>query len=119
MKKRIVALLLASCMIGSMVGCQSTKNISKTEVGTEAVQLDTEGVEDVASTNNLLENGDFSNSTEHWGLFLDQGGNSALTVEEGVGTLAITNIGSVNYSNQLYYDGFGLKKGGVYKLSFE
>lgn len=121
MKKRIVALLLIGCMCFSTAGCGNSKTQDNTEqpVTEIATVENTESTEVVEDDGNLLENGDFSKGTAGWGVYTAEGGASTLSVENGAGLLLITSNGSLDYSNQLYYDGFSLKKGGVYELSYK
>ncbi len=67
---------------------------------------------------NLLANGDFAKGNSGWGLYMESGGTASLQAEGGKGILSITKAGQKDYSVQLYYDGFGLQKGGRYRLSF-
>ncbi len=68
---------------------------------------------------NLIKNSDFSEGVGTFGLFSMQGGLGEFTAEEGVGIINISSLGTAEYANQLYYDGFTLKMGGVYELSFD
>ena len=107
MKKRIVALLLIGCMCLSTAGCGNSKTQDNTEQpATEIATVEnTESTEVVEDDGNLLENGDFSKGTAGWGVYTAEGGASTLSVENGAGLLLITSNGSLDYSNQLYYDG--------------
>ena len=68
---------------------------------------------------NYIRNGDFSNGVEEFGVFNMEGGECELVAGEGVATVSISSTGNARHSNQFYYDGFALKKGGVYELSFD
>ena len=121
MKKKLVALMLISCMSLGAIACGNDKQqtTEKTETTkTEATETETTEITE-ATDGNMLENGDFSKGSAGWGVYTEDGGASTLTVENGAGLLLITNNGNLNYSNQLYYDGFSLKKGGVYELSYK
>lgn len=124
MKKKLVALMLISCMSLGAIACGNDKQqtTEKTETTkTEATETETTEITEAtdATDGNMLENGDFSKGSAGWGVYTEDGGASTLTVENGAGLLLITNNGNLNYSNQLYYDGFSLKKGGVYELSYK
>ena len=67
---------------------------------------------------NLLANGDFASGVSGWGLYMESGGSASFAVKEGMGVIAIDGVGSKDYAVQLYYDGFGLQKGGVYRFAF-
>ena len=121
MKKKLVFVLLAACHILCITGCGKNDNVDNSEKVTEKIQSsesNEEKTENDEVGKNLIANGDFSNGTEGWNVYLEGGGNSTLSLENGAGKLSILSTGTLNYSNQLYYDGFSLKKGGRYELSF-
>lgn len=138
--KRKIALALVGILVLSSVACGQKESAtqpatevteeaetSTTEVADDEVQQDGEESDAEASTEveedvenvNLLANGDFTQGSENWGLFVTRGGVAEFTVEEGVGKLDILSVGTDDYSNQLYYDGFALKMGGVYEFQFD
>lgn len=121
MKKKIVFVLLVACQIVCLSGCKKADEASNNtqkeeEVKKENTEKENEQTEEIGV--NLLANGDFSNGTEGWNVYLEGGGNSTLSLDNGVGIFSIVSTGTLNYSNQLYYDGFSLEKGGEYELSF-
>jgi len=67
---------------------------------------------------NMLVNGDFSMGSAGWGLYKESGGSASFAQAAGKGILTVSKAGQKDYSVQLYYDGFGLEKGGKYRLSF-
>ena len=67
---------------------------------------------------NMLANGDFSKGSAGWGLYKESGGSGSFEQAAGKGVLSVNRAGQKDYSVQLYYDGFGLEKGGKYRLSF-
>lgn len=67
---------------------------------------------------NRLKNGSFSDGRTNWGTYMESGGASNFTASQGKGRLAIENTGSLDYAVQLYYDGFSLETGGVYRFSY-
>lgn len=68
---------------------------------------------------NYVENGDFSLGVENWDTFITGGGDAEFTVNDGVGKVDIKSTGNLDYSVQLFYDGFPLKNGGVYEFAFD
>ena len=140
MKKKLVAMTLAICITCSLIGCQKETSVVSTQVTTEAssvaeieseeetvvqtaeeVQIEDEDSEGEALVEriNILSNGDFSKNTDGWGTYISEGGEAELSVKDEAGAVDIKKLGTVQYSNQLYYDGFSLNQGGVYELSFE
>lgn len=67
---------------------------------------------------NMLANGDYSKGSAGWGLYKESGGSADFTQADGKGVLLVKKAGQKDYSVQLYYDGFGLEKGGTYRLAF-
>lgn len=72
----------------------------------------------LAQGENLLLNGDFTQSKANWGVYTESGGQGKLTVEDRKGILSIGKSGTLDYSVQLYYDGFKLETGGKYRFAF-
>ncbi|MFA5675173.1 MAG: glycoside hydrolase family 9 protein [Christensenellales bacterium] len=68
---------------------------------------------------NMVVNGDFSNGTENWMLFLDKGGAADFKVIDEQAVIDIKTVGYEDYGVQLYYDGFKLETGGVYRFAFD
>ncbi len=87
----------------------------------EAVELDevARALEENTVGVNLIRNSDFAKGLAPFGVYLMQGGQSEFSEVDGVGTLNITSLGTTDYSNQIFYDGFSLKMGGTYELSFD
>lgn len=71
------------------------------------------------TSSNLIKNGDFSSGKKFWDIFLSNGSADMLATENGELEVKIKNPGSYEYAVQLYFDGFSLYKGGVYKYSFD
>ncbi len=88
---------------------ESTKEDEKTDTETEPDENDGE----------LLSNGDFHDGMKSWDLYLTNGGDATFDVKDGQGIVTVEKSGELSYSVQAYCDGFSLKKGGVYELSFE
>lgn len=68
---------------------------------------------------NQMENGDFSQKEKHWGTFKTAGGNANIDFSAEKAVVQIKNAGAVEYSVQLYYDGFRIYHDGQYTLSFK
>jgi endoglucanase len=71
-----------------------------------------------AQGENLLLNGDFTQGKANWGVYTESEGQGKLTVEDRKGILSIGKSGTLDYSVQLYYDGFKLETGGKYRFAF-
>lgn len=124
MKKRALCIVMAITLLA--VGCgQNTAEavkeeaVEKTQSETQEIEAATEEADPNEENVNLLTNGDFHAGLEHWGTFITKGGVAEFETKDNKGVMNITNSGSENYGVQLYYDGFPLKMGGVYELSFE
>ncbi len=100
------------------VGKDVTKDqeASNTQLGEEVAfeRTDTE-----IETENLIQNGTFATGSEGWGVFVSNNGEGDFVCQDEEGRVNITAPGSTEYAIQLYYDGFKMELGGVYKLSFE
>ncbi|MBE5828588.1 MAG: glycosyl hydrolase family 9 [Butyrivibrio sp.] len=143
MKKKLLALLLAGVIASSMTGCgtetanpaQEAETLMDTEESTEAttescteespkeetVQEETlkEDNSDLITGENMLTNGDFSEGTDPWYTFC-QNGNCEISVNaDGNLDIDIKSVGTVAHGVQLYHDGFSLEEGCVYKISFD
>jgi endoglucanase len=112
-RKLIVLLSCVSCVL-TLVGCQKNNEIEEMNMDAEVE----ESMEEV-TYENLFKNGDFTLGTGGWGVYMEQNGNGAVSSLNEEGVLSISNTGKVDYSVQLYYDGFEMKEGGVYQLSFD
>jgi len=143
MKNRTFALVMALVLAAFCVGCGDG---SGTVTSTEPVSVETNEVTDVSTEEeatgdfqflevlseekeeenygamlgiNMLENGDFSDGNTNWDTYICQGGSGTFLVKQEQAEVKIINTGSVNYSVQLYYDGFKLLTGGVYEISMD
>lgn len=132
--KKVITSVLAIVLLMSTLGCDSqpaaevSATVEETVVTEEAESIAEEEtteasteevVEEDAEGVNLLSNGDYSKGSENWATFITRGGVAEFSTEGGVGTVDIFTTGIEDYSVQLYYDGFGLKMGGVYELQFD
>lgn len=80
-------------------------------------------VADVAAQNkkvNLIANGDFSDGKDGFDVYTDEGGSATLSVNASQELQCdITSVGNVEYGVQVYYDGFAIKQGVEYEMSFD
>lgn len=94
-----------------------TTPFGKTEVGAGKT------VADVAAQNkkvNLIANGDFSNGKDGFDVYTAGGGSETLSVNSSQELQCdITSVGDVEYGVQVYYDGFSMKQGVEYEMSFD
>lgn len=127
MKKKALLFFLTGLLV-AVTGCGSqetagvTTSLAESETDVEVTDEEDsteEVVEEDLEGVNLMDNGDFSKGSEHWATFATRGGAAEFAPEEGVGKVTVFSTGLEDYSVQLYYDGFGLKMGGVYELSFD
>ncbi|MFA9399189.1 MAG: cellulase N-terminal Ig-like domain-containing protein, partial [Clostridiaceae bacterium] len=71
------------------------------------------------SQENLIKNGDFSSGMiNDWALYEENGSGEIGVVDEEL-EVKVKNAGSLNYSVQVYQDGFTLEKGCKYELKFD
>ena len=68
---------------------------------------------------NLIENSSFDTDLEGWGNFTTDGGEGEVTLEDGALKAQINDCGKVEYSMQVFYDGFKIYKNGKYRLEFD
>lgn len=72
-----------------------------------------------AAAENLISNSTFDTGTTDWAIYKESGGAATLSRDDGRLALNITNVGTLNYAVQLYYDIIPLYQNGVYRVSFE
>ena len=91
----------------------------------ELVMTDDSGVEastvkkPEASDENLIKNGDLTNGTENWGIYVDGGGKATIDNKDGKLVTDIEKLGKLNYGIQAYNQSFKLYQGGKYELQFD
>ena len=126
MKNKSISLILAGSMLVSVASCSildPTEATTSTEETTETTIEETEPTEEYDENSimgfNMIENGDFSDENHTWGTYLE-GGDSELKVNsDGELQLDIKGEGSVNWANQIYYDGFAVYKDCKYEIQFD
>lgn len=142
--KKALALAIAATMTFTMLaGCGDAKDSTEeTEITTEAASeaaSDSESEEATEEASETSEEETEEATEEDLGVsdgdividlnFDDgetddcvtyhKGGQSELSAENGELKLDVTATGSVDYANQIYYDGFKLYQGAVYEFSFD
>lgn len=133
MYKKSLALIMSLILAVSLTACgQSSSVAEETKTQEQTTQAeDTEDTEEAGESGeteetaeeetggNMIKNGDFSAGIENWALF-KSGGQAEMAVnEEEQLQVDIDSVGSVEHGVQIYYDGFTLDTGCVYKYSFD
>lgn len=123
--KKMVCVCLAILLFTSLLGCAQTAQAPSVSQPTAAESPEeTPAAQEapaapVQSMENMVQNGDFSDGTNNWSLYLTQSGAAELKAENEVGIVDIKSPGMADYAVQLYYDGFKLETGGVYRFAFD
>lgn len=120
--KKWTSLVLATVMVLSLAGCGGKSTEATTEVGTEATEATTEEATteevDLEAMGNLIVNGDFADGMNKWDSYLN-GGGCTIAVNGGELQVDIYETGEVEHGIQVFHDGFELKYGAEYELSFD
>lgn len=142
MRRKILAMLLCVCMGAGLAGCgggvpvatekplaESAQEANEdAEASAGAEEPPTEAPSDAASDEtqvqslmgyNMIEHGDFAGEKGPWGIYCNGGSATMFLNDAEQLEVEITDVGSLDYGAQIYYDGFGLDTGCVYKLSFD
>lgn len=122
-KKRIISAMLALAMVVSLAGCGTSKTENTGEQATEVTTTqeqttEEETTEEEVQKGNMIVNGDFSDGTSHFDTYTN-GGSCDISVSGGELKVFISKLGTVEHGVQLYYDGFALQQGSVYRLAFD
>lgn len=123
----VVLSMLTISACGKAVVTEGSSEITETTTEVEATEEeepvtpaeDTEAEEKYEVGVNMLANGDFHSELAKWGTYLAKGGKATMTAPAGEGKISIQDTGKLNYSVQVYYDGFALMQGGVYEFKFD
>ncbi|MGN1087035.1 MAG: glycoside hydrolase family 9 protein [Porcipelethomonas sp.] len=67
----------------------------------------------------LIENGDFSNGLENWDIYRAGGADAEMSVQNEQMVISIADGGTLSYGVQPYYSGIPVYKNGVYRLQFD
>lgn len=123
MKYFLSALLLFMCLNFLSIA-QSRLVIKKSDGQTTSLNLSE--ISSISFANNLIQNGDFSDSLKHW-LIVGMGvnpyhpsdpGRADFTIENGILSINITNQGTDLWSVMLYQS-VNFERGQLYNISFD
>jgi len=122
MKKRIVSMILAGSMLMSLASCNMIWPTEPTESKPETETTEvTETTEDENSIKgfNMIENGDFSSKDHAWHTYFEGGDGLMYINDKGELQFDAKMIGTKEWANQIYYDGFALYKNCKYEIQFD
>ena len=68
---------------------------------------------------NILLNGDFSDGTNHWMIWIDPSASASSDVQNGEYVVSLANGGSYSYNVQLFQVGLFIENGKTYNVSFD
>ena len=75
--------------------------------------------DEAINANNLIKNGNFSAGSENWNWGIGGAAQATASVENGIVTYNITDVGSEEWHIQMTQTGIKMEKGAKYKLSFD
>ena len=126
--KKITAVVLSAAMLMSlMAGCGSSDDTSEdTDVSSEETTEETteEATEEntesagVADGDRVIDINFDDGGTGNFVTYVN-GGEETISNVDGELCVEIINTGTLDYANQIYYDGFELYQGCVYEYSFD
>lgn len=133
--KKVLAIAMAAAMGMSMLaGCggqgkddvtEATSQAETSEAATSEEKTEEAASEEAEQEKTEVKAGDVlidlnfdDNDTDECHTY-SNGGQAVLGAENGELCLDITGTGSLDYANQIYYDGFELNQDCVYELSFD
>ncbi len=128
MFKKITAAVLSAAMLMSlMAGCGSNEDTSEdtdTSSETTSEEATEEDTSEEAETLGVSDGDrviDINFDDGEIGGFVTymNGGEETISNVDGELCVEITNTGTLDYANQIYYDGFALYQGCVYEYSFD
>lgn len=124
--KKILAILLSFSLL-TITACSGSSGAQETAETTVAETTTTKRpsydmseffADEEEDDGVMIKNGDFSAGTSSWNTFT-QGGQCGLSANNGELNVKILDAGKLDYSVQVYQDGFELVEGCVYKISFD
>lgn len=124
MRRKVLSVMMVSALAISMVACggkeqKKTYNVEElSTIATTEGEVATEK-EIAYGEGNILTNGDFENGTGSWTTYKNGGDFEMYVNDDKELQCDITNIGAVEHGVQIYYDGFAIRQGGVYEISFD
>lgn len=111
MNKKIRKLL--TCLLTGIMAAGTAGNMSPTEIPAIEVFAEENGAKETLFDLN------FDDGSLNGFQTYIEGGDCELKNENGELAVTIRNCGEVNYANQIYWEGFKLKEGCVYRFSFD
>lgn len=112
--KRWTAFTMAALLCMTMASC-GKKPTGSEDMSEEQTEESTEG----PTGENLIENGDFSDGLTNWMIYTEGGTANQVVTEDGEMEIQVTDVGTLDYAIQPYYDGFSLDQGCEYSYSFD
>lgn len=128
MRKKLLTVAVVSAMAVAVIGCGGSQTETDTTEGYTIEELSTiattaaatEEEEEVAyGEGNIIKDSDFSNGSGSWTSYKNGGEVEMYVNEDEELQVDISSIGSVEHGVQVYYDGFAIRQGGVYEISFD
>lgn len=121
MKRKVLSMILACSMILGVTSCKRTPPETSSD---EPAETETEATETTLDPNsimgfNMIENGDFSSSEITWGTYFETGDGVLAVNDKGELQFDVKVIGTKNYANQVFYDGFSLYQNCKYEMQFD
>lgn len=122
MKKKLVSVILAGSMLLSLASCDmiwpSDPTESKPETESSEVTEPSETEPSIMGFN-MINNGDFASKDHEWHTYFEGGDGLMYVNDKGELEFDCKMIGTKEWANQLYYDGFALYKDCKYEIQFD
>ena len=122
MKKKLVSVILAGSMLLSLASCDmiwpSDPTESKPETESTEVTEPSETEPSIMGFN-MINNGDFASKDHEWHTYFEGGDGLMYVNDKGELEFDCKMIGTKEWANQLYYDGFALYKDCKYEIQFD
>lgn len=122
MKKKLISVILAGSMLLSLASCDmiwpSDPTESKPETESTEVTEPSETEPSIMGFN-MINNGDFASKDHEWHTYFEGGDGLMYVNDKGELEFDCKMIGTKEWANQLYYDGFALYKDCKYEIQFD
>ena len=122
MNKRFVSVILAGSMLLSLASCNliwpTEPTESKPETESSEVTEPSETEPSIMGFN-MINNGDFASKDHEWHTYFEGGDGLMYVNDKGELEFDCKMIGTKEWANQLYYDGFALYKDCKYEIQFD
>lgn len=122
MKKKLVSVILTGSMLLSLASCDmiwpSDPTESKPETESSEVTEPSETEPSIMGFN-MINNGDFASKDHEWHTYFEGGDGLMYVNDKGELEFDCKMIGTKEWANQLYYDGFALYKDCKYEIQFD